>query len=94
MSSAGKPMVRKKKRWGKVVEFTPVERDLHASEETRKKIIKEALKARAITPQELADKYQIRVSTAKNILAELANEGKLTILASSRRVKVYSATSS
>lgn len=88
MSSA-KPKVRKKKRWGKVVEFTALVRDLNPSDDVRNNIVKEASRSRAITAQAIAQKYNVRVSTAKKILEELVEEGKLQLVTSSPRVKVY-----
>ncbi len=93
MSVRRKPVVRKKKRWGKVVEFTPIERSLQADDKVRSKIIDEARKAKVITPQALADRHGIRVSTAGRLLKELEAEGSIELVGSSSRVKVYTGKS-
>ncbi|MHA2358533.1 MAG: hypothetical protein ACXABK_07180 [Candidatus Heimdallarchaeaceae archaeon] len=93
MSAREKKVVRKKKKFGLVVEFVPVIRDLLPDEETKKKIDEEIARSKGITPAYLADKYNIRVSTAKKILREAEANNIVECITSSRRTKVYSATS-
>ncbi|NPD89866.1 MAG: hypothetical protein HGN29_14225 [Asgard group archaeon] len=92
MSAQERKVVRKKKKFGLVVEFIPVIRDLVPDEDTKKKIDDELKRAKGITPSYLADKYSIRVSTAKKILLEAEANNIVKRIISSRRTKVYSTT--
>lgn len=89
MAAREKKVFRKKKKFGVVVEFTPIERDMFPDEETLKKIEDELPHSRGITPQYLADKYNIRVSTAKKILSEAESKAIIKKVIGSRRTKVY-----
>ena len=91
MSLREKKVIRKKKKFGLVFEFTPVIRDLTPDEETRKKIDGELSRAKGVTPAYLADKYNIRVSTAKIILREAETNNIIKRVSKSRRTSVYSA---
>lgn len=91
MSLREKKVIRKKKKFGLVFEFTPVIRDLTPDEETRKKIDGELSRAKGITPAYLADKYNIRVSAAKIILREAETNKIIKRISKSRRTTVYSA---
>jgi ribosomal protein S25 len=92
MSAQERKVVRKKKKFGLVVEFIPVIRDLVPDDDTKKKINGELKRAKGITPSYLADKYNIRVSTAKRILREAEANNIVKKVISSRRTKVYSAS--
>ncbi len=92
MSTRERKVVRKKKKFGLVVEFIPTVRDLNPDEDTKKKIDAEIKRARGITPAYLADKFNIRVSTAKKFLREAEENKIVEQVVSSRRTKVYSAT--
>ena len=85
-------VVKKKKKFGIVLEFVPVSRNLFADDETMEKIQGELKRARGITPQYLADKYAIRVSTAKRILKDAETKNIIQEIAGNRRIKVYSAS--
>ena len=91
MSGRERKLVRKKKKFGLVIEFTPTVRDLQPDEETRKKIDGEIKRAKGITPAYIAFKYNIRVSTAKKILQEAEANSIIKRVITSRRTKVYSA---
>ena len=91
MSGRERKVVRKKKKFGLVVEFTPTIRDLTPDEETKKKIDAEIKRAKGLTPAYLADKFNIRVSTAKKILSEAEANNIVEVITKSRRTKVYSA---
>ena len=92
MSGQERKVVRKKKKFGLVVEFTPTIRDLTPDEDTKKKINDELKRAKGVTPAYLAQKYNIRVSTAKKILREAEANNLVQGIIKSRRTKVYSAT--
>ena len=91
MSLREKKVIRKKKKFGLVFEFTPVIRDLTPDEETRKKIDGELSRAKGVTPAYLADKFNIRVSVAKKILREAETNNIIKLISKSRRTSVYSA---
>jgi len=93
MSAREKRVVRKKKKFGLVVEFVPVIRDLFPDEDTKKKIDEELTKAKGLTPAYLAYKFNIRVSTAKKILREAEENKIIERVTSSRRTVVYSTAS-
>lgn len=93
MSSRERKVIRKKKKFGLVVEFIPTIRDLTPDEETKKKIDAEIRRAKGITPAYLSDKFNIRVSTAKKFLREAEKNKIIELIVASRRTKVYSATS-
>jgi len=91
MSLHERKVIRKKKKFGLVFEFIPVIRDLSPDEETKKKIDGELSRARGVTPSYLADKYNIRVSTAKKILREAEANNIIKRISKSKRTTVYSA---
>ena len=91
MSLREKKVIRKKKKFGLVFEFTPVIRDLAPDEETKKKIDGELTRAKGVTPAYLAVKYNIRVSAAKKILREAEANNIVKLISKSRRTTVYSA---
>lgn len=93
MSLREKKVIRKKKKFGLVFEFTPVIRDLTPDKETKKKIDGELSRAKGVTPAYLADRYNIRVSTAKKILREAEANNIIKRISKSRRTSVYSAAS-
>ena len=93
MSLREKKVIRKKKKFGLVFEFTPVIRDLTPDEETMKKINAELSRAKGVTPAYLAVKFNVRVSTAKKILREAETNNIIKRISKSRRTVVYSAVS-
>ena len=94
MSTRERKVVRKKKKFGVVVEYVPTVRVLFPDEETMKKINGEIKRTRGITPQYLADKYNIRVSTAKRILKEAEEKKIIECVISNKRTRVYQPVSS
>ncbi|MDH5402182.1 MAG: hypothetical protein OEZ01_06065 [Candidatus Heimdallarchaeota archaeon] len=82
-------VVRKKKKWGKVYEYTPVIRAAQLSEESRKEIEKDLQKTSGITPQALAHKYGIKVSLAKKILNHFQQKGSISAAHKSAKIQVY-----
>jgi small subunit ribosomal protein S25e len=93
MSGRERKVVRKKKKFGLVVEFTPTIRDLAPDEDAKKKIEAEIKRAKGLTPAYLADKFNIRVSTAKKMLKEAEANNIVEVITKSRRTTVYSAAS-
>ncbi|MBY9000732.1 MAG: hypothetical protein KGD64_07460 [Candidatus Heimdallarchaeota archaeon] len=91
MSVRERKTIRKKKKFGLVFEFIPIIRDLTPDEDTKKKIDGELSRAKGVTPAYLADKYNIRVSTAKRILKEAAANNVVKCISKSKRTVLYSA---
>ena len=87
---------RKKRRWGRTIEYGSYERRFIFGSVFQQEY--EKVKAtvgkykNGVTPQELAQSNDIRVSVAKQILGGLENEGLLQMVVKSKRVKFYVAT--
>ncbi len=83
-------VVKKKKRWGKVYQWTPIVRSAGLDEEKAKDIEKELTKGKGpFTPQALAQKYSIKVSLAKKILKDFVDNDKLQVVYESSKHKIY-----
>ena len=54
-----------------------------------KAIVAELSKMNAITPYSLANKYDIRLSTAKDMLHQLERRGLVQLVASNNNIKLY-----
>jgi ribosomal protein S25 len=84
---------RKKRRWGRTVEYSSYERKFlfgSSYKEEYEKIKKGLGKFKTgVTPQELAQTSDIRVSVAKQILTDLEQEGLMTLALKSKRVKFF-----
>ena len=83
-------VVRKKKKWGKVYEYTPVYRKATLDEETMAEVKKELKRLRPTTPESFASKYNIKVSVAKKILEDQVAEGKLKKVHKGQLTTIYS----
>jgi len=70
-------VVKKKKRWGRVVEYNRIVRDYTISDEQLDEIKKDCARSKIITPQAIAQRHNIRVSRAKEIISGLLEEGEL-----------------
>ena len=88
---------RKKRRWGRTIEYTSYERRYlfgNSYKEEYDKTKKSLGKYKSgVTPQELAAASDIRVSVAKQILQDLEAEGLVTLGLKSKRVKFFVPTS-
>lgn len=87
MSSTDK--VRKKRKWGKSFEYTSHSRQLNLDSGSQETVENEIVKMRAITPSMIASRYDIRVSTANQLLQDMSRRGKLRLTIDTRRLKVY-----
>ncbi|MCK4849387.1 MAG: hypothetical protein KAT16_10190 [Candidatus Heimdallarchaeota archaeon] len=93
--SISEKRTKKKRRWGKVFEYTSYERSLLVGDEYNdllKELVADYEKRKSIvvTPQELAAKRDIRVSVAKQLLNDLEEKNKLLKKAlTNKRVTVY-----
>lgn len=86
--------VRKKRRWGKIFEYSSYERNLVVGNEYEallKELEEEYSKKKSIvvTAQEIAAKRDIRVSVAKQLLEDLEEKSILKPSISNKRLKVY-----
>ena len=80
---------RLNKKYGKVATIELKQRDPFVPRATEKKLRIEIKKMKAITPNEIAAKYDIRVSTVRHFLNALVLEGVLELVSSHDRLKVY-----
>lgn len=85
---------RKKRRWGRVFEYSSYERSLVVGDEYQalvKELTEEYTKRKSVvvTPQEIASKRDIRVSVAKRLLSEMVEKQILKLSFSNRRLCVY-----
>lgn len=87
LSSTSK--VRKKRKWGKIFEYSSHSRQLLMDSENREAAEKDILSMRVVTPAVIASKYDVRVSTAKRLLDALHRRGKLRLVVDSGRLKAY-----
>ncbi len=81
------------KKYGKVSNLLIKQRDPYVPRAVEAKIREEILKMKAITANDIASKYDIRVSAVKKLLLTMEDEGKLTRVASSSRLKVFNPVS-
>ena len=86
--------VRKKRRWGRIFEYTSYERNLLVGDEYNallSELEKDYSKRKSIvtTPQEIASRRDIRVSVAKRLLADLEKKNIVKKAHSNKRVQIY-----
>ncbi|MGQ4893541.1 MAG: winged helix-turn-helix transcriptional regulator [Candidatus Njordarchaeia archaeon] len=67
----------RKVRWGRAFEYKLILRAHWPEPDDLKRIVEEILRSSVITPTHIAQKYNIKVSTAKKILKRLAELGYL-----------------
>ncbi len=77
------------KKYGKVGTVDIKRRDPYLPRSLEEKLRKEVPKMRSITPNDLAAKYDVAVSTMRKFLYTLEKEGILESVTSSARLKVY-----
>ena len=77
------------KKYGKVASISIKQRDPFIPRLIEEKIRGEIPKMRVITANDIAAKYDIRVSAIKKLLLVMEKEGKIKRLASSSRIKVF-----
>lgn len=86
--------VRKKRRWGRVFEYSSYERQLLVGDqytELLNELSEDYSKRKTVvvTPQDIASKRDIRVSVAKRLLNDLEEKKILKRSFSNRRLQVY-----
>ncbi len=80
---------RMNKKYGKVATLEIKQRDPFIPIPIEQKIRKEVPSMKVVTANEIAAKYDIRVSTVKKLLKNMFDEGKLKVSSSSSRITVY-----
>ena len=84
---------RKKRRWGRVYEYSSYERSILVNEQAfhdlTAKVVEEVAKSRGLTAQEIANRHNIRVSVAKQILNTLLEDGQIQLLLTAQNVKLF-----
>ncbi|MGQ9720335.1 MAG: eS25 family ribosomal protein [Candidatus Jordarchaeum sp.] len=82
-----------KKKWTKEPKVVEKEiRNILIDDELKSTIEEEIPKMKMITPTAISGKYNIRISIAKEIISNLENKGKIKLVESNRRIKVYTPT--
>jgi len=84
-------VVRKKKRWGKTFEYTPISRKAVLDEDTLAEVEKDLKKLKPVTAESFANKHGIRVGLAKKILESQVEEGKIKRIHKGQVTSIYSA---
>ena len=77
------------KKYGKVSTLDIKQRDPFVPRATEVDIRKAVMKMKSITANDLASRYEIRVSAIKQLLLTMELEGKLERITSSSRLKVF-----
>ena len=70
----------RKVRWGRTYEYKLIKRAHWVDPETLDKIVNDLPKVKVITPTYLANRYNIKVSTAKRILRKLEEAGVVKLI--------------
>ena len=84
---------RKKRRWGRIIEYTSFQRryiygDTYNEELDRLRKNLGRFKG-GVTPQDIALNNDYRVSVAKQLLSDLEKEGLIELVVKSKRVRMY-----
>ena len=80
---------RMNKKYGKVATLEIKQRDPFIPKPIEAKIRTEIPSMKVVTANELASKYDIRVSTLKKLLKNMHDEGILSVSSSNSRITVY-----
>jgi len=88
-----KATINLRRKYGRTKQISIVERDAFVPKKLEKEIREAILKKKSILATELALKYDIRVSTAKQLLKIYVEEGLIKLLDPSLKLKVYVPTS-
>lgn len=81
-----------KKKGATQEKFEKHVKDVELKPELLQSMIKEVPKMTVITPNQIAVKYNLRLSEAKKALIEMAGKGMIKPVAGSRRLKIYTAS--
>ena len=80
---------RMNKKYGKVATLEIKQRDPFIPPSVEAKIREEIKKMPVVTPNEIAGKYDIRVSSAKKLLDTMLEEGIMELVSSTSRLRIY-----
>ncbi|MHA1589420.1 MAG: winged helix-turn-helix transcriptional regulator [Candidatus Njordarchaeales archaeon] len=77
--------------WGRTREYKLILRAHWPDSDSLKKIIEDIMRSRVITPNYIAQRYNIKVSTAKRLLEELRKAGYVKLIedSSDASLKIY-----
>ena len=93
MSESKLEVVEKTKKlvikYGKVKSIKTIQRDPFIPESLIDEIRKRINKMKVITPNEISNKFNVRVSAAKKLLEQFEEEGLIKMVASSSRLRIY-----
>jgi ribosomal protein S25 len=78
-----------KRKYGRTKQINILERDAYIPNSIEKEIKDYILKRKSILASDIALKYDIKVSTVKLLLKQLAEEGLIKQLDSSLKIKIY-----
>ncbi len=89
-----KQIVRKgtlnlRRKYGRTKQINVVERDAFIPKSLEKEIKESILKKKTILATDIALRYDIRVSTAKNLLKQYEEEGLIKLIDPSLKLKIY-----
>jgi ribosomal protein S25 len=89
-----KQIVRKatlnlRRKYGRTKQINIVERDAFIPKDLEKEIKESILKRKTILATDIALRYDIRVSTAKLLLKQYAEEGLIKLLDPALKLKIY-----
>ena len=77
------------KKYGKVQTIVVKSRDAYIPHNLIDKIKEDIKKAKSITANGIASKYDLRVSTVKKLLLELESKGEIKQLTGNCRLKIF-----
>jgi len=60
-------------------------------DQTEKELMAELSKMRAITPYQVASRYNVKMSVAKNLLSKMEQRGHIKMVSRNANVKIYTA---
>ena len=80
------------RKYGKVANIEIKIRDPYIAPSVEEKIRETYSKSRGFTPNEIAQKNDIRISAVKKLLKQMESENLVEIVESSRRLKIYKGT--
>jgi len=78
-----------RRKYGRTQRVNVIERDAYIPRGLEEDIKKDILNRKAILPSDIAVKYDIRVSTAKNLLEKYEENGLVELLDPSLKLKIY-----
>lgn len=78
-----------RRKYGRTKQVNIIERDAFLPPNMEDDIKEYIKKRNGVTPSDIASKFDIRVSTAKNLLEQYIKDGLVKILDPDMRLKVY-----